>query len=89
MSRIHRASGHHCGRRVGPGCSGSTEVEHDAGEARPGGDVIHDQDGNALTHARTRFVATMMCAPGRPMLQLVGEKEPAERTHLRAPCPTG
>ncbi|WP_177232775.1 hypothetical protein [Streptomyces sp. Ag109_O5-10] len=51
--------------------------------------MIHDQDGNALTHARTRFVATMMCAPGRPMLQLVGEKEPAERTHLRAPCPTG
>ncbi|MFE3167507.1 cupin domain-containing protein [Streptomyces sp. NPDC059224] len=54
----------------------------------PGGDVIHYQDGNALTDARTRFVVTMMCAPGRPMLELVDESELAERVHLRAPRPT-
>ncbi|MER6464498.1 cupin domain-containing protein [Streptomyces sp. NPDC001228] len=53
----------------------------------PGGDVIHYQDGNALTDARTRFVVTMMCAPGRPMLELVEEGELAERAHLRAPRP--
>ncbi|MEV5959164.1 cupin domain-containing protein [Streptomyces sp. NPDC051987] len=55
----------------------------------PGGDVIHHQDGNALTDARNRFVVTMMCAPGKPMLDLVDEQELAERAHLRAPRPTG
>ncbi|GHH94106.1 cupin [Streptomyces capillispiralis] len=54
----------------------------------PGGDVIHYQDGNALTDARTRFVVTMLCAPGRPMLELVDERELADRAHLRAPRPT-
>ncbi|MER5515871.1 cupin domain-containing protein [Streptomyces sp. NPDC002763] len=54
----------------------------------PGGDVIHYQDGNALSDARTRFVVTMMCAPGKPMLELVDESELAERAHLRAPRPT-
>ncbi|MFF4896211.1 cupin domain-containing protein [Streptomyces sp. NPDC001068] len=54
----------------------------------PGGDVIHYQDGNALADARTRFVVVMMCAPGRPMLELVDEGELAERAHLRAPRPT-
>ncbi|MFB6894663.1 cupin domain-containing protein [Kitasatospora sp. NPDC056327] len=53
----------------------------------PGGDVIHYQDGNALTDARTRFVVTMLCAPGRPMLEPVGPAELAERAHLRAPRP--
>ncbi|MFD3453934.1 cupin domain-containing protein [Streptomyces sp. NPDC058691] len=61
-----------------------------AGETfwEPGGDVIHYQDGNALTDARTRFVVTMLCAPGRPMLTLVDPEELAQRTHLRAPRPT-
>ncbi|PSM37592.1 cupin domain-containing protein [Streptomyces dioscori] len=54
----------------------------------PGGDVIHYQDGNALTDARTRFVVTMLCAPGKPMLELVDEEELAKRVHLRAPRPT-
>ncbi|MFC8801632.1 cupin domain-containing protein [Promicromonospora sp. NPDC057138] len=54
----------------------------------PGGDVIHYQDGNALADARTRFVVTMLCAPGKPMLVLVDEAELAERAHLRAPRPT-
>ncbi|WP_078912493.1 cupin domain-containing protein [Streptomyces sp. NRRL S-646] len=54
----------------------------------PGGDVIHYQDGNALADARTRFVVTMLCAPGRPMLTLVDEAELEHRAHLRAPRPT-
>jgi quercetin dioxygenase-like cupin family protein len=60
-----------------------------AGETfwEPGGDVIHYQDGNALPDARTRFVVTMFCAPGRPMLTLVDEDELAQRAHLRAPRP--
>ena len=60
-----------------------------AGETfcEPGGDVIHYQDGNALPDARTRFVVTMLCAPGRPMLTLVDDAELAQRAHLRAPRP--
>ncbi|GEC05009.1 cupin [Streptomyces spinoverrucosus] len=54
----------------------------------PGGDVIHYQDGNALADAPTRFVVTMMCAPGKPMLELVSEEELAQRAHLRASRPT-
>lgn len=54
----------------------------------PGGDVIHYQDGNALPDARTRFVVTMLCVPGKPMLELVDEEELAQRAHLRAPRPT-
>ncbi|MFI2301869.1 cupin domain-containing protein [Actinacidiphila glaucinigra] len=60
-----------------------------AGETfwEPGGDVIHYQDGNALPDARTRFVVTMLCAPGQPMLTLVEDGELARRAHLRAPRP--
>ncbi|MFG2257401.1 cupin domain-containing protein [Streptomyces mirabilis] len=54
----------------------------------PGGDPIHYQDGNAPADARTRFVVAMMCAPGKPMLELVEEEEPEQRAHLRAPRPT-
>ena len=54
----------------------------------PGGDAIHYQDGNALSDACTRFVVTMLCAPGKPMVQLVEEEELAQRAHLRAPRPT-
>ncbi|MET8331078.1 cupin domain-containing protein [Streptomyces sp. NPDC005181] len=60
-----------------------------AGETfwEPGGDVIHYQDGNARTDAPCRFVVTMLCAPGQPMLTLVDEDELAQRAHLRAPRP--
>jgi quercetin dioxygenase-like cupin family protein len=60
-----------------------------AGETfwEPGGDVIHYQDGNNRTDSWSRFLVTMMCAPGQPMLTLVDEKEPAERKHPRAPRP--
>jgi hypothetical protein len=30
-----------------------------------------------------RFLVTMMCVPGQPMLTLVEEEELAERRHLR------
>ncbi|WP_328891115.1 cupin domain-containing protein [Streptomyces sp. NBC_00316] len=62
-----------------------------AGETfwEPGGDVIHYQDGNALTDGRTEFVVTMMCVPGQPMLTLVDEEELKQRAHLRAPRPNG
>lgn len=61
-----------------------------AGETfwEPGGDVIHYQDGNARTDARCRFVVTMLCEPGKPMLTLVDEAELARRAPLRAPRPT-
>ncbi|MFG3586015.1 cupin domain-containing protein [Streptomyces sp. NPDC047990] len=62
-----------------------------AGETfwEPGGDVIHYQDGNARTDVPCRFVVTMLCAPGTPMLTLVDEDELARRAHLRAPRPGG
>ncbi|MGW1027554.1 cupin domain-containing protein [Streptomyces sp. NPDC002577] len=60
-----------------------------AGEAfwEPGGDVIHYQDGNNRTDVRCRFLVTMMCEPGKPMLVLVDEEELAQRGDRRAPRP--
>jgi quercetin dioxygenase-like cupin family protein len=60
-----------------------------AGETfwEPGGDLIHYQDGNALPDAPTKFLVTMLCEPGKPMLTLVDEEELAQRAHLRAPRP--
>ncbi|MBO2448645.1 cupin domain-containing protein [Actinomadura barringtoniae] len=56
-----------------------------AGEAfwEPGGDVIHYQDGNNRDDMPVRFVVTMLCDPGKPMLTLVDEAELAQRAHLR------
>jgi quercetin dioxygenase-like cupin family protein len=61
-----------------------------AGEAfwEPGGDVIHYQDGNNRTDSRCRFVVTMMCVPGKPMLVLVDDAELAQRKDRRAPRPS-
>jgi quercetin dioxygenase-like cupin family protein len=58
-----------------------------AGETfwEPGGDVIHYQDGNNRADARSRYLITMLCVPGQPMLTLVDEEELARRQHLRAP----
>jgi quercetin dioxygenase-like cupin family protein len=53
----------------------------------PGGDVIHYQDGNNLTDATTRFVVTMFCAPGQPMLIPVSAEELSERRSRRAARP--
>ena len=49
-----------------------------------GGDVIHYQDGNNRSDSPVRFTATMLCAPGQPMLTLVDDEELIERAHLRA-----
>ncbi|WP_179466595.1 cupin domain-containing protein [Mycolicibacterium vinylchloridicum] len=59
-----------------------------AGEAfwEPGGDVIHYSDANNRDDVKSRFVVTMVCVPGRPMLELVDEKELAARSHLRVPA---
>jgi quercetin dioxygenase-like cupin family protein len=61
-----------------------------AGEAfwEPGGDVIHYQDGNNRADIRSRFLVTMMCTPGKPMLTLVDEEELAQRKDRRAPRPS-
>jgi quercetin dioxygenase-like cupin family protein len=60
-----------------------------AGETfwEPGGDVIHYQDGNNLADAQTRFVVTMFCVPGQPMLIPVSPEELQERRSRRAPHP--
>ena len=62
-----------------------------AGEAfwEPGGDVIHYSDGNNRDDIRCRFVVTMLCVPGQPMLTLVDEEELAARKHLRVPAESG
>ena len=58
-----------------------------AGETfwEPGGDVIHYQDGNNRTDSRSRFLVTMLCPPGQPMLTLVDEEELARRQDRRVP----
>jgi quercetin dioxygenase-like cupin family protein len=56
-----------------------------AGEAfwEPGGDVIHYSDANHRADEVLRFVVTMMCTPGRPMLVLVDEEELRQRADQR------
>ena len=58
-----------------------------AGEAfwEPGGDVIHYSDANNRDDVPCRFVVTMLCVPGQPMLTLVDEAELEARKHLRVP----
>jgi quercetin dioxygenase-like cupin family protein len=60
-----------------------------AGEAfwEPGGDVIHYQDANNRDDIGGRFVVTMMCAPGQPMLQLVSDEELEQLKDRRIPRP--
>jgi quercetin dioxygenase-like cupin family protein len=53
----------------------------------PGGDVIHYQDGNNLDDVETRFLVTMFCVPGQPMLIPVSADELEERRSRRAPRP--
>ncbi|KOX34169.1 cupin [Saccharothrix sp. NRRL B-16348] len=58
-----------------------------AGEAfwEPGGDVIHYQDGNNRDDVPVRFAVTMLCEPGKPMIDLVDAEELARRADRRAP----
>jgi quercetin dioxygenase-like cupin family protein len=60
-----------------------------AGETfwEPGGDVIHYQDGNNSQDSWSRFIVTMLCVPGKPMLALVDDEELAQRRDRRAPRP--
>ena len=59
-----------------------------AGEAfwEAGGDVIHYSDGNARDDVKLRFVVTMLCDPGQPMLVLVDDDELAARRDRRVPA---
>lgn len=50
--------------------------------------MIHYQDGNNRTDSWSRFLVTMMCAPGQPMLTLVDKEELAQRKDRRAPRPS-
>ena len=56
-----------------------------AGEAfwEPGGDPIHYQDGNNRSDSWLRFVVTMMCKHGEPMLVMVDAEELAQRKDRR------
>jgi hypothetical protein len=45
--------------------------------------VIHYSDGNNRDDVKSRFVVTMLCVPGAPMLTLVDDDELAARKHLR------
>jgi len=58
-----------------------------AGEAfwEPGGDVIHYSDANNRTDVPLRFLVTMVCAPGVPMLVVVDEEELEQRKDRRVP----
>ena len=56
-----------------------------AGEAfwEPGGDVIHYSDANNRDDIKLRYLVTMLCVPGKPMLTLVDDEELEARKHLR------
>jgi quercetin dioxygenase-like cupin family protein len=56
-----------------------------AGEAfwEPGGDVIHYSDANNRDDIKLRYLVTMLCVPGKPMLTLVDDEELKAREHLR------
>ncbi|WP_422748526.1 cupin domain-containing protein [Mycobacterium sp. WMMD1722] len=58
-----------------------------AGQAfwEPGGDVIHYSDANHRDDVRLRFVVTMLCRPGQPMLVPVSEDELERRRDRRVP----
>jgi hypothetical protein len=56
-----------------------------AGQAfwEPGGDVIHYSDANNRTDIPLRFLVTMMCVPGQPMVVLVDDDELEQRRDRR------
>jgi quercetin dioxygenase-like cupin family protein len=60
-----------------------------AGEAfwEPGGDVIHYSDANNRSDIPLRFLVTMICTPGVPMLVVVDEAELEQRRDRRVPRP--
>jgi quercetin dioxygenase-like cupin family protein len=62
-----------------------------AGEAfwEPGGDAIHYSDANNRDDMECRFTVTMLCVPGRPMLELVSDEELQQRENRRVPAEPG
>ena len=54
---------------------------------QPGGDLIHYQDGNNLRDAKTKFIVTMFCFPGQPMLVPVSPEELEQRRDRCSPRP--
>jgi quercetin dioxygenase-like cupin family protein len=56
-----------------------------AGQAfwEPGGDVIHYSDANNRTDIPLRFLVTMLCVPGQPMVVLVDADELEQRRDRR------
>lgn len=56
-----------------------------AGEAfwGPGGDVIHYRDANNRPDVPCTFVLTLLCVPGKPMLEWVTDDELEERKGQR------
>lgn len=58
-----------------------------AGEAfwEPGGDAIHYSDANNRPDIPVRYVVTMVCTPGAPMLVFVDEDELEQRKDRRVP----
>ncbi|HZN78856.1 MAG TPA: cupin domain-containing protein [Mycobacterium sp.] len=58
-----------------------------AGEAfwEPGGDAIHYSDANNRSDIPLRYVVTMVCTPGAPMLVFVDEDELEVRKDRRVP----
>lgn len=57
-----------------------------AGEAfwESGGDLVHWQAATNLSDGYTKFLAVMVCAPGKEMLTYLTPEEIAERQNLRA-----
>ena len=62
-----------------------------AGEAfwEPGGDAIHYSDANNSDDMECRFTVTMLCVPGRPMLELVSDEELQQRENRRVAAEPG
>lgn len=60
-----------------------------AGEAfwEPGGDIIHYSDANNRSDIPLKFLVTMVCTPGTPMLVVVDEEELEQRKDRRVPRP--
>jgi len=62
-----------------------------AGEAfwEPGGDAIHYSDANNRDDMECRFTVTMLCVPGRTMLELVSDEELQQRENRRVAAEPG
>ncbi|WP_406103223.1 hypothetical protein OG698_13105 [Streptomyces sp. NBC_01003] len=48
--------------------------------------MIHHPDGNAPADARTRFVVAMLCAPDKPLLELLDKEQLNERLVVAMLC---